>query len=116
MYYYLKAAEQGNQYSQYALGTIYFYGLNGIEKDLDKARLYLSQSAEQGNERATLLLAKLNAPKIEYLKPLYLNLDMNNNFSNLLRNLGREYKTYENYVNQQIYEQMENENETEAEN
>lgn len=114
MYYYLKAAEQGNQYSQYALGTIYFYGLNGIEKDLDKARLYLSQSAEQGNERATLLLAKLNAPKIEYLKPLYLNLDMNNNFSNLLRNLGREYKTYENYVNQQIYEQMENE--TEAEN
>lgn len=112
--YYTIAADQGNQFSQYALGTIYLYGLNGIPRDLEKATDYLTKSADQGNEFASSLLVRMNTPQPQYIVPLYLNLNMTSNFSSLLRALGRDYTSYENYINQQIYQ--ESQRAAEAEN
>ena len=113
LHYYTIAADQGNQFSQYALGTIYLYGLNGVRQDLVKAADYLTKSSEQGNLAATSLLARINSRPEENLTPLYLNLNLTANFSSLLRALGRDYNTYENYINQQFYQESQRASEAE---
>lgn len=119
--FYTIAAAKGNQFSQYKLGAIYFYGLNNVERDVDLAKYYLEKSASQGNEAAEKLLNKVNNPYQKnytpppyYAKNLLAGLNIGANFQKLLRELGREYKDYDNYINQQIYEQAQQE--TEAEN
>ncbi|MDE6020880.1 MAG: relaxase MobL [Ruminococcus sp.] len=119
--FYTTAAEKGNQFSQYKLGAIYFYGLNNVKRDIDLAKYYLEKSAAQGNTAAETLLNKANNPYQKdytpppyYAKTLLSDLNIGANFQKLLRELGREYKDYDNYINQQIYEQAQQE--TEAEN
>lgn len=109
--YLTKAADAGNQYSQYKLGAIYYYGTNGVKQDLDKSISYLSLSATQGNQYAIKLLDKMSTPPPPTIKPLYMNLDFNTNFSTAIRAMGREYTTYDNILNQQIYQEMERESE-----
>ncbi len=119
LHYYTVAADKGNQYSQYALGSIYYYGINGVAQNIEKSRYYLSLSFEQGNERAAQLLTKINNPyqpqkKHSVSLPTYHNLNINVALSNLFRALGREYKNYENYINQQFYNEMQRETENET--
>ncbi len=49
--YFEKSAET-NMWSSYHLGRLYFFGVDGLEKDKEKAMQYLNLSAEQGNEYA----------------------------------------------------------------
>ena len=50
-----KAAEDGNSFSEYQLGKIYYFG-NGIRADSAKGLDYLKASAAHGNEYAANLL------------------------------------------------------------
>ena len=52
------SAEQGNQFAQYSLGKLYYYGRGIVAPDPGKAYLWLSRSAEQGNFFAKVLLEK----------------------------------------------------------
>ena len=52
------SAEQGNQFAQYSLGKLYYYGRGIVAPDPGKAYLWLSRSAEQGNSFAKALLEK----------------------------------------------------------
>ena len=53
------AAEQGNQYAQYALGKLYLTG-DEIIQDKEQAAYWLTQSAAQGNQYAQFLLDHQN--------------------------------------------------------
>ena len=52
------AAEQGDREAQTRLGTLYYWGQEGIDKDMETARLWLGKAAEQGQRDAQ---AKLGA-------------------------------------------------------
>lgn len=49
-------AENGDAVSAYKLGKIYLFGVAGIERNLELAMQWLTQSAEDGNEYAQQLL------------------------------------------------------------
>ncbi len=51
VYWYRKAAEQGNAYAQFNLGYCYQYG-NGVTKDYAEAVKWYQKAAEQGNAYA----------------------------------------------------------------
>ena len=53
------AAEQGNQYAQYALGKLYLSG-NEIPQNKEQAAYWLAQSAAQGHRYAQFLLDRLD--------------------------------------------------------
>ena len=61
--FYQERAEKGDAYGQYRMGLRYLKG-EGVPKDLDKARDYLSKAAAQGNEDAAAELARLSAPEL----------------------------------------------------
>ncbi len=54
------AAENGNDYAEYQLGKIYLYGKE-VERDYDKAIVYLTASTEHGNQYAKQLLYSIKA-------------------------------------------------------
>jgi hypothetical protein len=58
VYWYTKAAEQGNALAQHNLGLCYKYG-RGTEKDIDKAIEWITKAAEKGNEKARASLLAL---------------------------------------------------------
>ena len=106
--YLIQAAEQKNQYAQYQLGKLYYYGNDFVKPDIDKAFYYLSCSAKQGNTNAQYLIDKANEPinrRTKTSSKIY-PVEFMQNFYNLLRNLGMEYRTIENFRNQQKYERL----------
>lgn len=54
------AAENGNDYAEYQLGKIYLYGKE-VERDYEKAIVYLSSAAEHGNQYAEQLLHSIQS-------------------------------------------------------
>lgn len=57
--WYEKSAEQGYAPAQSYLGVLYLFGIDGIEKDQDKAVELLQKAAKQGDQQAIQLLNKL---------------------------------------------------------
>lgn len=55
--YFIKAAQQGYEHAQYALGRIYLKG-DEVGKHAEYASLWLKMAAEQGNSNAQYLLGK----------------------------------------------------------
>jgi uncharacterized protein len=53
-----KSAEQGNQYSEAALGALYHYG-KGVPKDRELAIFWYTRSAKQGNQVAQYELGEI---------------------------------------------------------
>ena len=51
VYWYRKAAEQGQKEAQYTLGQYYRFG-HGVKKDSKKAMYWFGKAAELGHERA----------------------------------------------------------------
>lgn len=54
------AAESGNNFAEYQLGKLYLYGKE-VERDYDRAIVYLISSAEHGNQYATQLLHSIKS-------------------------------------------------------
>lgn len=54
------AAENGNDYAEYQLGKLYLYGKE-VERDYDKAMVYLTSAASHGNQYARQLLHSMKA-------------------------------------------------------
>lgn len=54
------AAESGNHFAEYQLGKLYLYGKE-VERDYDKAIVYLSSAAEHDNQYAAQLLQSIKA-------------------------------------------------------
>lgn len=54
-----QAAKQGSAWAQYNLADMYLTG-KGVETDVEKAKVYLQQAAEQGFSIAETALAQLN--------------------------------------------------------
>ena len=48
----IKRAEEGNAFAQCDLGLCYYYGVEGVEQNYDKAANLLEMAAEKGNTRA----------------------------------------------------------------
>lgn len=61
--FYQELAEKGDASGQYRMGIRYLKG-DGVPKDLDKARDYLSTATAQGNQDAAAELARLSAPEL----------------------------------------------------
>ena len=59
VYWFRKAAEQGNAVAQNNLGECYRDG-DGVEKDLDMAKYWFRKSMAQGNDNARKNLERLN--------------------------------------------------------
>jgi hypothetical protein len=59
--FYQEKAEKGDALGQYRMGLYYLKG-DGVPKDIDKARDYLSKAAAQGNQDAAAEIAKFSAP------------------------------------------------------
>lgn len=53
---YFENSAYKNMQASYQLGRLYFFGIDGLKKDKEKAMQYLNLSAEQGNEYAQNLL------------------------------------------------------------
>ena len=53
---YLKDAEEGNVVAQFELGFLYFSGADGAKQDYEKAREWLTKSAEKNHSKAQFLL------------------------------------------------------------
>jgi len=79
----LKAVADKNMWASYRLGRIYLFGAENVEPDKTKAVLWLTNSAEAGNEYAENLL---NYSKGEYSS------DISNTVVSLLVDLGRFIK------------------------
>ena len=62
MKWFRKAADQGYANAQGYLGVSYFSG-KGVAKDKEKARLWLTKAAENGNESAEQRLLDLGLKK-----------------------------------------------------
>jgi len=56
---YSKDAEAGSATAQFELGFLYYSGKNGAEQDYEKAREWLTKSAEQDYSEAQMLLAAI---------------------------------------------------------
>jgi TPR repeat protein len=70
LYWYFKAAENGNRYAQYIIGCHYADG-KGASKDLEKAKYWIALSAKQRYKHAEEALAKLNAGATSINKGCY---------------------------------------------
>jgi tetratricopeptide (TPR) repeat protein len=57
---FLKGNEMGDGYAAFRLGLFYLSGLNGFNKDINKARQLLEYSANQGNQDAKRALTELD--------------------------------------------------------
>lgn len=57
LYWYHKAAGEGNMYSQYSIGLCYQKGL-GVPQDDDQAISWFKQASENGNPQAAYILAE----------------------------------------------------------
>lgn len=57
--WYAKSAEQGYAPAQSYLGVLYLFGIEGIEKNHEKAMSLLDKAAKQGDKQAIQLLSKL---------------------------------------------------------
>lgn len=79
----LKAVADKNMWASYRLGRIYLFGAENVEPDKTKAVLWLTNSAEAGNEYAENLLNYSNG---EYSS------DISNTVVSLLVDLGRFIK------------------------
>jgi TPR repeat protein len=60
MFWYRKAAEQGNAVAQYSLGGMYFIG-SGVEQDNEQAVFWYRKAAEQGQVDAQCILGWMYA-------------------------------------------------------
>ena len=58
VYWYQKAAEQGNAEAQVRLGEMYYWG-QGVARDYKKAKYWFQKAAEQGNAIAQYYLGKM---------------------------------------------------------
>lgn len=56
------SSELGNQFSQYALGKLYFYD-GDVPRDKEKSLYWLGLSAAQGNIYAQFLIDNINAQR-----------------------------------------------------
>lgn len=113
---YLKtAAEQGNQFAQYKLGKLFYYGNEFIQPNSKLADLYLNAAAKQGNEFAIKLLNRpLNNSKIN-LRRNNLPNELYQSFYNLVSEMSRDYRDIENIKNQIEYNKLQNKIEEERE-
>lgn len=55
----MKLANKGDSNAQYQLSQIYYYGTNGVTRDLQKAKQLMEKAAENGNVEAQYLLGTL---------------------------------------------------------
>jgi TPR repeat protein len=60
----MERAEKGSDPAQYALGMRYLNG-DGVEKDLEKAKKWLSEAAKNGNADARKKLPEIEAMKAD---------------------------------------------------
>ncbi|RIA83501.1 hypothetical protein C1645_809175 [Glomus cerebriforme] len=58
--YFTKAADNDNVLAQHELGRIYYYGLNGVEKNEEKGIQYLKLAAVKNHQAAINDLKKIN--------------------------------------------------------
>ena len=56
--YYLKSAEEGNSYSQYTLGHMYYYG-QGVPRNCEEAEKWLKKAAQQDHITAQYILGNM---------------------------------------------------------
>ncbi len=54
-----KGAEADDHLSQYILGGLYLTGYNKVGKGVKKALYWIKRSAENGNEKAKMILKKM---------------------------------------------------------
>lgn len=73
----LESAADKNRWASYLLGKIYLYGTDEIERDKDLAVLWLTKSAQNGNEFAQLLLEKCEKYENEMFATTVLGLLVN---------------------------------------
>ena len=66
-----ESADQGYGKAQYALGVIYLYGNEYINKDVGKAVKWLTKAADEGERRAQTLLGELYLDGDEVHKDYY---------------------------------------------
>jgi TPR repeat protein len=59
IYWYEKAAEQGQTYGYYKIGNMYHHGGFGIDKDLTKSIRYYQKAAENGHVDSMIRLGKM---------------------------------------------------------
>ena len=83
--YFEKSADK-NMWASYQLGRLYLFGIDGLEKDKEKAMQYLNLSAEQGNEYAQNILDDQEKFENEMLADTIFNL-----FVNLSRCIEDDY-------------------------
>lgn len=81
-----ECADSGDAFSCCKLGCLYLFGINGIEKDKEKAVKWLNKSAEQGSEYAWNLLKNMEQYQSEMLTNTVLGL-----FVNLSRCIADDY-------------------------
>ena len=60
MFWYWKAAAQGNPVAQYTIGYMYLKGIY-VAQDTSQARAWFQKAAQQGQKEAIDSLAQLNA-------------------------------------------------------
>ena len=81
-----ECAGSGDAFSCCKLGCLYLFGIDGIEKDKEKAVEWLNKSAEQGSEYARNLLENMEQYQSEMLTNTVLGL-----FVNLSRYIADDY-------------------------
>ncbi len=72
-----ECADSGDAFSCCKLGCLYLFGIDGIEKDKEKAVEWLNKSAEQGSEYARNLLENMEQYQSEMLTNTVLGLFVN---------------------------------------
>ncbi len=72
-----ECADNGDAFSCCKLGCLYLFGIDGIEKDKEKAVEWLNKSAEQGSEYARNLLENMEHYQSEMLTNTVLGLLVN---------------------------------------
>ena len=59
--YYKHSADKGDSNSQFTLGQYYYYGVRGVERDLELAASYFAQAAASGDPSAQTSLVRFIA-------------------------------------------------------
>ncbi len=72
-----ECADSGDSFSCYKLGRLYFFGVDGVKKDREKAIEILNLSAEQGNEYTKNILDNQEKLENEMLASTIFNLFIN---------------------------------------
>ena len=106
-----QAAQKGNSFAQFKLGKIYYYGNNFIQPDRNKAKEYFNAAAKNGNIYAQNFLKNVKDKKRENERKqhsfrFFSSHELGENFVRLLHSMGKEYKTRQNYLNQQAYRRL----------